>query len=149
MDSGVKGSWSEDADGRCVTLKRPGSMPFSGEVSVCASAADGATMQLRAHSDLTATMRDFSRGSDLSDAPGAQQMQHVYMMSATNASTQSSTRADHTLSVLSFFTKLSTEKLMGKMTIAAKMSAMVKCPPVVYVLFAVAAATIAPTIVTM
>jgi len=76
MDSGVKGSWSEDADGRCVTLKRPGSMPFSGEVSVCASAADGATMQLRAHSDLTATMRDFSRGSDLSDAPGAQQMQH-------------------------------------------------------------------------
>ena len=41
IDSGVKGHWSADSDGRCVTLTRPGKMPFSGEVSLCASTPDG------------------------------------------------------------------------------------------------------------
>ena len=93
-DSGVKGHWSADADGRCVTLTRPGKMPFSGEVSLCASptpagGGDSSTaaapqVQLRPHTDVGGLLRDFARGSSL--ASSTESAQHgAIQVSATVA----------------------------------------------------------------
>ena len=88
FDSGVKGSWSSDPDGRCIVLRRPGAMPFSGEVALCAaspsSAAVEQSVQLRPHSDVAGLLRDFSRAADLALLPDSGQQQHgAIQVSAT------------------------------------------------------------------
>ena len=69
-DSGVRGHWAVDADGRCVTLTRPGDAPTSGHVSLCASSGAGA--HARAHSRLDSVLTSFGTGATLgpSDAAG-------------------------------------------------------------------------------
>jgi hypothetical protein len=95
-DSGVKGSWSADADGRCVTLKRPGKMPFSGEVSLCASAPDGddsTSVQLRPHTDVDGLLHDFARGVSLANAhsgAGGEQHGAIQVSAAVNSNSSTS-----------------------------------------------------------
>ena len=90
-DSGVRGRWTVDADGRCVTLLRPGHAPTSGNISLCASSA--IYSQAGAHSRLGTVLKTFGAAGTLglSDANG---QQGAVMLSAavppgSNASTVS------------------------------------------------------------
>ena len=70
----MKGSWSADADGRCVTLHRPGTLPFSGEVALCSSAKDQRTsVQLRPHTSVQGMLDDFASGRAFGTADAGQQ----------------------------------------------------------------------------
>eukprot|EP00658_Telonema_sp_P-2_P032435 TRINITY_DN24020_c0_g1_i2.p1 TRINITY_DN24020_c0_g1~~TRINITY_DN24020_c0_g1_i2.p1 ORF type:complete len:511 (+),score=72.21 TRINITY_DN24020_c0_g1_i2:194-1726(+) len=70
-DAGVRGAWVVDQDGRCITLTRPGQMPFSGQVSLCGSSPDGT--QLFPHNDLPAALDALGHGNLLpSVTPGQQ-----------------------------------------------------------------------------
>jgi non-lysosomal glucosylceramidase len=55
-DAGVRGRWSVDSDGRCVTLTRPGDAPTSGTVSLCTG---GSSSKVVAHSDLQTVLSTF------------------------------------------------------------------------------------------
>lgn len=62
-DSGVRGRWTVDADGRCVTLLRPGNAPTSGHIVLCADSADGS--QVSAHSRLNKILNSFGTAGAL------------------------------------------------------------------------------------
>ena len=62
-DAGVRGEWSVDSDGRCVTLTRPGDAPTSGSVSLCCADSSGS---VTAHSRLGSVLHTFGATGRLS-----------------------------------------------------------------------------------
>ena len=58
----------------CLTLRRPGTLPFSGEVALCSSAKDQRTsVQLRPHTSVHGMLDDFASGRAFGTADVGQQ----------------------------------------------------------------------------
>jgi non-lysosomal glucosylceramidase len=67
-DAGVRGQWTVDSDGRCVTLARPGDAPTSGAVSLCTAAASGGSVA--AHAELGTLLSTFGSTGALARGGG-------------------------------------------------------------------------------
>ncbi len=67
-DAGVRGQWTVDSDGRCVTLARPGDAPTSGTVSLCTAAASGSSVV--AHAELGTLLDTFGSTGALARGSG-------------------------------------------------------------------------------
>ena len=83
-DSGVRGRWSVDSDGKCVTLVRAGDTPVSGSVSLC---TDGAGASAGAHSKLGNVLGSFGEDGTLglSDGANGEGQQGAVLTSSTIA----------------------------------------------------------------
>ena len=70
FDSGVRGTWQVEPDGRCVTLLRPGGFPSSGNASLCVvsggTGVGATTFAARAHASAQRMLRDFAAAGDAS-----------------------------------------------------------------------------------